>query len=148
MAAAICLAAVGIGVAIVQPGDMGDDTSAEETVGPDTDLAGDDDPVIDEDTSTDETDGTLPGDTGDTGEGDETTSVPSTSAELTRPTEPSTTSMSSSTTSSLSGMDAQGAATPNDTEDGLAETGGESLIFAGAALAATAIVIRRRSRSN
>lgn len=153
MVVAIALAAAGTGVAIVKPGDLGDDTKTETAdPGPDMstdDTDDDDDPVIDDDPaiSSPDADDDADADTSSsstTGSTSSSTSAPATSETTTSETTgPETTTTSAP--GGQSGFDADGPAQPSDTSDGLADTGGETMILAGAALAVAAVALRRRS---
>ena len=129
LAAALLVMAAGIGLAVAQPGSLGGngDESAAPTTG----------------TSTTETSTTV---------ADSSTTATSTTA---APTTTSTTAGSSATTSAVppeastttgpgSGLGASGAAQGSDTSDGLAKTGGESMLLAGLVLGGLGLATHRR----
>ena len=130
LAAALLVMAAGIGLAVAQPGSLGG--NGDESAAPTTE------------TSTTVTSTTVAGSS--------TTATSATSA----PTTTSTTAGSSTTTSTVppdasttttgpgSGLGASGAAHGSDTSDGLAKTGGESMLLAGLVLGGIGLATRRR----
>lgn len=133
--ASIALLLTGVGLAVAQPGSLGDD-DAEKT-----------DEVAFQDSSTTaapSTSATVP----PTSTG--VTAPPGTlPVASTDPADPTVATPDVTTTSpavdSGSGLASEGAAEPQDTADGLASTGGTSMILVGVLLGAGAFAFRRRT---
>jgi hypothetical protein len=127
LGAAAALVATGTALAVVQPGDLGDETAAPAqettttTVSPDltttTTIA------VTTTTTADSTTSTTAG-------GGATT----------------TTIAGGTTTTTLGGSGIGQGGTPNGGADGVADTGGESMIGAGMALGAIGLLLRRAAR--
>jgi hypothetical protein len=146
---ALVVLAAGIGLAVAQPGSLGGDDDDEAAQGRDTTTT-----VDDTDDTTDDTgDSTSTTSTSTTSSTSSSSSSSSTSAPSAGDATTTTTinevedSETTNTTQPGSGLGSSGAAQPGDTSDGLAATGGESLLLVGIALGTAGIAARRRPRS-
>ncbi len=155
LAATLLVLVAGIGLAVAQPGSLGEDDDSEEVATP----------AIDETTSTTADDGDETTDTSTTSSTTTTDAITTETTTATTEGGTSPTTIGSSqadttptTTTAVtvdqtdqendaagpgSGLGATGAPVPSDTADGLSATGGESLLLAGMALGLVGLFARR-----
>ena len=166
LAAALLLVALGVGLAVLQPGGLGDDDAGTQTAQPavtETETESDTETDTETETATDGegTDGQVDAggignDGGDTTTTTTTAATPTTAGGSAAPTTtaaaPSTTAAPTTSTtrpvgsvggSGLDGVDDEVAAA--DTEDGLANTGGTSAIGTVLVLGLAGLLLRRRT---
>ena len=158
LAAALLLVALGVGLAVLQPGSLGDDDAGTQTAQPavtETETETETDTEVETGTETDGQVGAGGIDTPD----DTTTTVVTTTTAATTPTTaggsaaaPTTTAAAPSTSTTRpagsvggSGLDGSDDDVAADTEDGLANTGGTSTIGTVLVLGLAGLVLRRRT---
>lgn len=136
LSTALLVFVVGAVLAVTKPGSLGDEDT--ETAAPSATTTS----TTSESISPDG-DGATPTSV-DPAAGGPADTTPTTAGAGDTPTTP-TTVATSPTTQAGSGLGSSGTAQPSDTADGLAATGGESLMLAGLALGAIGLVSRRRT---
>jgi len=148
LALALLLAGVGVVLAVVRPGDL---DGATEAAGPGA-TEPDDRTTTTVDGSTTTTTADDGGTTTTTGDGGTTTTTTTTTVgDGTTPTTSGGVATTTTTTTVAggagggSGLAGGGSAGPSDLEDGLADTGGESLLAASVVLALVALALPRRA---
>ncbi len=138
--ASIAIMLTGIGLAVAQPGSLGDDDASPTRTPSEDEVAGG--PTTTTGPSTTDTSTTAATPTSTTPTTTATT-APGASPSSTAPT--AATPESSDGTGGGSGVGSDGTDSGGDTSDDLAETGGESLIVAGVLFGALGLELRRRS---
>lgn len=131
LVASITLMIAGIGLAVAQPGSLGDDDAS----GP-----------IPLGASTTTIDGGDDEQAGGATTTSPTTAAPTTSAPAPTPTSPATTAPGDGVGSG-SGVGSDGTGSGSDSSDSLADTGGESMIVAGMLLGAVGVALRSHRRA-